>query len=244
MTYSTKKNIKSACIIGSTSEVAISICIELAKTGCIRFHLISRIANDNKELISLLRDSYKAAVTTEELNLETNMNCYLKIASYDLYLITIGYLGDTQIANKNIQESLRIAWINYNGLIPILFEITKSDRVSKPGRLWVFTSVAGDRGKASNYQYGASKAALSVFCEGLLMRCVDKPFCVRVIKAGFISTTMSKDKAPKFLSISPKAVAKKLLKDPNKRGLEYLPWWWEFIMVIVKLLPVNLVSKM
>ncbi len=244
MSYSPTKNIKSVCIFGSTSEVAISICIELAKSGCKKFHLLSRSVTDNKNLISILRDSYKATVSTQKFNLETNMNYYLEVGSYDLYLITIGYLGDTKTANTDIQESMKIAWVNYNGLIPLLIEITKPERIAQPGRLWVFTSVAGDRGKPSNYQYGAAKAALSIFCEGLLMRCIHKPFNVRVIKAGFMSTSMSINKSPKFLTISPKGIAKQLLKNPNKRGVEYLPWWWSLIMAIVKLLPDTFVSKM
>ena len=239
-----KEKINSACIIGSTSEVAISICIELAKRGCKRFHLLSRSVIANNNLVSILKDSYKATVTTEKFNLVANKQHYLEISCFDLYLCTIGYLGRTELANEDLQESLRIAWVNYYGLLPQIIELTKSKRIEKPGRLWVFTSVAGDRGKSSNYQYGASKAALSIFCEGLIMRCVNKPFSIRVIKAGFISTSMSKGKAPGFLSISPQEVAKKLLKKPNKRGVEYLPWWWKFVMIIVKLLPVRLISKM
>ena len=58
------------------------------------------------------------------------------------------------------------------------------------------SSVAADIGRPSNYHYGASKAALTNFCEGMMLRCNDKPFNIRIIKvAGFISSPMTKGKA-------------------------------------------------
>ena len=62
----------------------------------------------------------------------------------------------------------------------------------------VISSVAGDVGRPSNYFYGASKAALTIFCEGLANYCYQYPFKVRIIKAGFIDTKMTKGKVQKY----------------------------------------------
>ena len=105
------------------------------------------------------------------------------------------------------------------------------------------SSVAADIGRPSNYHYGASKAALTKFCEGLMLRCNDKPFNIRIIKAGYISSPMTA-KAPRFLCTSPTKVASILMNDPFKRGIEYLPWWWQIIMIIVKLIPSRFAAKL
>jgi NAD(P)-dependent dehydrogenase (short-subunit alcohol dehydrogenase family) len=108
----------------------------------------------------------------------------------------------------------------------------------------VFSSVAADRGRPSNYHYGAAKAALTALCEGLLLRSHGKPFAVRIIKAGFMATPMTVGKAPPALCASPESVARDLLRRPNKRGIKYLPWWWSPLMRLIRFLPASIASKL
>ena len=241
------KYFKSALIIGSTSAVAKSICIKLAQKGCKKFHLVCRDLDSNLELFNLLENIYKADVTQEKNDLIYNCspekNFKPKIDFYDLYLITAGALGNPDLARVSISEALKINYINYLGLLPWITEITKKNRLETFGSLWVFTSVASDRGRPSNYHYGSAKAALSIFCEGLLLRCEKKPFSVRIIKSGFISTKMALG-APPFLCVSTNKVADYLMRNPNKRGIEYLPWWWSIIMFFIRHLPRKYASKL
>ena len=231
------RNFKSAFILGSTSTVAKSICIKLAKNGCIRFHLVCKDLKKNIDLVKLLQKKYKAIVTQEENNLLYNCSlddCFKpEIEYYDFYLISVGTLGDEKLARRNFSEALKINYVNYLGILPWLTQITKNNRMEYEGSLWVFTSVASDRGRPSIYHYGAAKAALNTYCEGLLLRCQKKPFSIRIIKAGFMKTPMAL-KAPSFISISTKIVADYLMRRPEKRGIEYLPWWWAIIMFIVR----------
>ena len=108
----------------------------------------------------------------------------------------------------------------------------------------MFSSVAADRGRPSNYHYGAAKAALTALCEGLLLRCHGKPFAVRIIKAGFMATPMTVGKAPPALCASPESVARDLLRRPNRRGIEYLPWWWSPLMRLIRVFPAPLAAKL
>ena len=147
----------------------------------------------------------------------------VQVGEYDLYLITAGSLGDAELARTDAAEALRITAANYAGLIPWLTAIATPERLALPGRLWVFSSVAADRGRPSNYPYGAAKAALTALCEGLLMRCHGAPFAVRIIKAGFMTTLMTVGKATPALCASPESVARDALRCPNRRGSEYLP---------------------
>ncbi len=242
------KSIKSVLVLGSSSHVAKAICIELAKKGCKKFHLICRNSKKNHELKNTLINLYSSSVSEQEVDLLSYVDLKKiiepEVGFYDLYLITAGILGDARLARKEVSEAIKIARVNFISLIPWLTAIVSEQNIKKNSRLWVFSSVAGDIGRPSNYHYGASKSALTTFCEGLLLRCQDKPFCIRIIKAGFMKTPMTRNKAPSILSAETKSVAKILLRNPNKRGVEYLPWWWRYIMLIIKSMPNYLTSKL
>lgn len=240
--------IRSAFVLGSTSEVAKAICRELARRGCERFHLVMRNGEANQQLVVELLQRYGAVVSSEQTDLLADSAVELvrrpEVGEFDLYLITAGALGDAQLARSDAAEALRILAANVGGLIPWITAIATPERLAQPGRLWVFSSVAADRGRPSNYHYGAAKAALTALCEGLLLRCHGKPFVVRIIKAGFMATPMTKGKAPPALCASPESVARDLLRRPNRRGIEYLPWWWSPLMRLIRLLPAPIASKL
>ena len=238
-------NFKSIWVLGSTSEIAISICIELANKGCKKFHLISRKNSDNNFLVRSLKKFRSIEITFEEIDLlEKYDKDIYSVKNYDLYLITAGYLGDSNLASFEEEECAKIINTNFLSLIPFIKNIISPDRLDRFGALWVFSSVAADRGRPSNFVYGAAKAGLTIFCEGLALKYINSKFKVRVLKAGFIDTKMSRGKSPSFLTTKPRAIARYLLKSSNRSGVEYLPGWWRFIMFVVGLLPAKLVSKL
>ena len=240
--------IRSAFVLGSTSPVARAICMELARRGCSRFHLVARDSARNQELAAELEERYGAGVSVQQSDLLADAalepSHRPEVGQFDLYLLTAGSLGDAELARSDAGEAVRFTAANYSGLLPWITAIATPERLARPARLWVFSSVAADRGRPSNYHYGAAKAALTAFCEGLLLRCYGKPFAVRIIKAGFMATPMTVGKAPPALCASPESVAHDLLRSPNKRGIEYLPWWWLPLMLLIRLLPAPLASKL
>ena len=240
--------IRSVFVLGSTSAVARAICLELARRGCSRFHLVARDPARNQQLALELTNQFGAGVSLEQADLLADAalepSHRLEVGDFDLYLITTGLLGDAELARSDADEALRITAANYSGLLPWLTAITTPARLDRPARLWMFSSVAADRGRPSNYHYGAAKAALTTLSEGLLLRCQGKPFAVRIIKAGFMATPMTVGKAPPALCASPESVAHDLLRRPNKRGIEYLPWWWAPLMLLIRLLPAPVASKL
>lgn len=249
MTLARSAKIRSAFVLGSTSVVATAICRELVRSGCRRFHLMARNGHANHALASELMAHQGVGVSLGSLDLlaaamgQPTALPHLE-ESFDLYLITAGSLGDADLARHDPAEALAITAANYSGLLAWLTVIATADRLERPGRLWVFSSVAADRGRPSNYHYGAAKAALTTFCEGLLLRCHGKPFAVRILKAGFMATPMTVGKAPPALCASPEVVARALLRRPDRRGIEYIPWWWSAIMLLVRLLPPALARKL
>jgi len=248
MTNAAQATIRSTFVLGSTSAVARAICLELAREGCRRFHLVVRDPARNQELAAELEQRHGAAVSTEQTDLLADAalepSHRPEVGEFDLYLITAGSLGDAELARSDGSEALRITAANYSGLLPWITAIATPERLARPARLWVFSSVAADRGRPSNYHYGAAKAALTALCEGVLLRCLGKPFAVRIIKAGFMATPMTEGKAPPALCASPESVARDLLRSPNKRGIEYLPWWWAPLMLLIRLLPAPVASKL
>ena len=243
-----EKKFKSVWVLGSNSKVAQSICIELAKKGCKELFLISRDKDQSLNFAEFLKNNYEVKVTIKIIDIKdkefyNNQNNF-KVGDFDLYLITAGYLGNNENAKIDLQETKNIIFNNYFGIIPWINAIATADRIEKKCSLWVFTSVAADRGRPSNYYYGSAKAGLQNFCEGLLASCYGKPFCVRIIKAGFIATPLTLSIAPKSLCIKTSKVAKILLKKPHRRGVEYLPWFWGPIMFFIRKIPIKLVSKL
>ena len=240
--------IKSIWVLGSTSTIAKSLCIELAEKGCKRFHLIARNESQNNLFKMLLLKKYKVVVTTELVDLSKEFNAAkfskLNIDDFDLYFITAGDMGSNNLARDDFIEAQNIVNINFFSLVKWITKITTKKRIFLNSRLWIMSSVAGDRGRPSNYHYGAAKAGLTNFCEGILNSCHDKPFKVRIIKAGYIATRMTLGKAPRSLCAEPKKLVEKLLKKPNKRGIEYFPNWWFLVMFIIKLLPSSLIKKL
>ncbi|MEB3168052.1 MAG: HAD-IB family phosphatase [Synechococcaceae cyanobacterium] len=70
------------------------------------------------------------------------------------------------------------------------------------------------------------------------------PFAVRILQAGYLATPMTEGKAPALLCASPASVARDLLRRPNRRGIECLPWWWNPLMRLMRLLPAAIASKL
>ena len=238
--------INSAFILGSTSEIAKSICIELAKQGCKKFILIARNKSENNIFANGLIEKFNVEVDTRELDLLQIEHKYdqLEIDECDLYLLATGYLGSYKKTTFDKNEAVNIYTADYTGVVLVILKIISTFKNNSQRRIWVLSSVASDKGRPSNYQYGAAKAALNIFCEGLFYLNMNKNLSIRVIKAGFVGTTKTLKIAPHFLCISPQKFAKKLLDNPDKKGIEYLPKWWFMIMKLVRIMPDSVVSKL
>lgn len=237
--------LRSAWVLGSTSTVAIAICRGLAERGCRRFHLLARNHERNQSLAGELRDRFGAEVSCEAIDLLAPQLAQPQLLeSFDLYLVAAGSLGDAERARHDAGEAQAITQANFTGLIPWLTAIVSPERIQQPGALWVFSSVAADRGRPSNYHYGAAKAGLLRFCEGLLLRCHGTPFAVRILKAGFIASPMTDGKAPPLLCARPEQIASDLLRHPRRRGIETIPWWWTPLMALVRRLPARLAARL
>jgi decaprenylphospho-beta-D-erythro-pentofuranosid-2-ulose 2-reductase len=241
--------IRSALILGCTSPISVVLCRHLAEQGCKYFWLVARDPDEIHRLARDLTSRFNVRVGCDQADLLTrgipdNSAYVLQQESFDLYFVAAGYMGDQSLAQNDPIEALHIADVNYSGLLPWINAICTQERLQHSGHLWLMSSVAGDRGRPTNYYYGAAKAALTTLGEGMALRCRNGPFRVRVIKAGYIDTVMTFGQAPPALCASPDDIARGLLKHLDRSGVEYLPSFWGPIMSLVKALPPALARKL
>lgn len=157
----------------------------------------------------------------------------------DALFCSVGYLGDQKKAEQDIRECELIMQANFNGLLPMLTATAQFFKQQRSGSIMVVSSVAGERGRCSNYCYGSSKAAMTAFLSG--MRCSLLPYNVHVmtIKPGYVATRMvAHKKLPPYITASTQRVAKDIVKGFKRRSsVVYTMWLWRFIMGVVRLIP-------
>lgn len=157
----------------------------------------------------------------------------------DALFCSVGYLGDQKKAEQDIRECELIMQANFNGLLPMLTATAQFFKQQRSGSIMVVSSVAGERGRCSNYCYGSSKAAMTAFLSG--MRCSLLPYKVHVmtIKPGYVATRMvAHKKLPPYITASTQRVAKDIVKGFKRRSsVVYTMWLWRYIMGVVRLIP-------
>jgi short-subunit dehydrogenase len=156
-----------------------------------------------------------------------------------------GYLGDQSLAEKDRAEAQRILDTNLLGSVSILTLLADHFERRHAGFLCAVSSVAGDRGRQSNYYYGTAKAGLNVLMQGLRNRLSRSGVQVTTIKPGFVDTAMTFGRPGMFLVASPDAVGRKIVR-AILRGKEecYVPGIWRFIMLIVRSVPEGIFKRM
>ena len=157
----------------------------------------------------------------------------------DALFCSVGYLGDQKKAEQDIRECDLIMQANFNGLLPMLTSTAQYFKQQRSGSIMVVSSVAGERGRCSNYCYGSSKAAMTAFLSG--MRCSLLAYNVHVmtIKPGYVATRMvAHKKLPPYITASTQRVAKDIVKGFKRRSsVVYTMWLWRYIMAVVRLIP-------
>ncbi|CBL45225.1 Predicted oxidoreductase, short-chain dehydrogenase/reductase family [gamma proteobacterium HdN1] len=139
---------------------------------------------------------------------------------------------DLELAQKEIRTNA-LSVIHLCGYAANYFEHRKT------GTIAVITSVAGDRGRKSNYVYGAAKGMVGIFLQGLRNRLSSCGVSVLTIKPGFVDTPMTHefDKTGPLWA-QPEIIGEGIAKAVDKRrNVVYLPWFWSFIMLIIKSVP-------
>ena len=168
-----------------------------------------------------------------------------RLGRMDLALIAHGVLGDQQAAEADFQVAAAILHTNFISTVSLLTWLGNYLQAQRGGTLAVISSVAGDRGRKSNYVYGASKGALNLFLEGLRNRIDRDGVQVLTIKPGFVATPMTAHLPQNALFASPDQIARGIVKAVDRRSdVACLPWFWRWIMLLVCAIPNRLFKKL
>ena len=151
----------------------------------------------------------------------------------------IGYLGEQEKAQSDFSEAQRIMDTNYTGVVSLFNIIADDFEKRRSGFIVGISSVAGDRGRKSNYIYGSAKAALTTYLSGLRNRLYDAQVHVLTVKPGFVATKMTEGMdLPEKLTAQPEEVAEDIYNAQQKeKNVLYTKWMWRWVMLVIKMIP-------
>lgn len=236
---------KNIVIVGATSAIATACAREWAAKGA-RFFLVARNQDRMEQTAADLTARGAASAATYRLDLDTLDEhaamlaaCAAQMDSIDIVLVASGTLPDQAACQNDPAVAVREFHTNALSLIALLTPLANRLEAQRHGVLAVISSVAGDRGRPSNYLYGSAKAALQAFLEGLRARLFKVGVHVLDIKPGFVATPMTEGlPLPGPLVATPEKVAKDIVRAVERRkDVLYTPWFWWGIMLIIRNVP-------
>jgi len=159
--------------------------------------------------------------------------------------LAFGLMHPQEAIDRDPDLAARIIAVNYAGAVSILARLEPRLAAERRGAVVVLSSVAGDRGRPSNFVYGSAKAGLNAYLQGLRARLSRTGVSVTTVKAGFMDTAMTYGLPGMFLVASPEAAAAACLAAAAKRrDTIYFPRFWRLIMAIIKAIPEPLFKRL
>jgi decaprenylphospho-beta-D-erythro-pentofuranosid-2-ulose 2-reductase len=238
-------------ILGATSALAHETAKNFAKDGA-SFVLVGRSAHKLQAISSDL--SVRGAKEVETIEADLNdiprhaeiLEAALKpFAGLDMALVAYGTLGDQQLCEQDVEAALQEFTTNCTSVIALLTLLANYFEPQKRGCIAVISSVAGDRGRQSNYIYGAAKGAVTVFLQGLRNRLAKKGVAVVTIKPGMVDTPMTAHMRKGLLFADAKKVGHGIYEAMLKhKEVAYVPGYWRYVMWIIKSIPEPVFKKL
>jgi decaprenylphospho-beta-D-erythro-pentofuranosid-2-ulose 2-reductase len=240
---------KTVLILGGTSDVGIATARIYAGKGW-RVVLAGR---DEAELVRNTND-LKARYTATDasyfrldiLDVEEFLEGRLSPLP-DTAICVVGLLGDQLLAQQSAKRTRDILRTNFEGPALLFENLARQMTQRGGGTLVGVGSVAGDRGRASNYIYGAAKGGFAIFLSGLRNRLAGTEVRVLTVKPGYIRTRMTAGlKLPNLLTAAPDEVGRAIYRaaEVTKRDVIYVRPIWALLMMIVRNIPEKVFKKM
>jgi decaprenylphospho-beta-D-erythro-pentofuranosid-2-ulose 2-reductase len=232
-------------ILGATSAIARALAVEYARDG--------------HKLILAARDDAHAAAIAADLKVRFGADAvpvHFDASAFDQHaqvfdeilghaqdrlagvIVCFGYMESQARAQAQAAVARRTLDVNLTAAVCMLERFAQALEESQSGFIAAVSSVAGDRGRQSNYIYGAAKAGLSVYLQGLRNRLHGAGVAVITIKPGFIDTQMTFGLPGLFLVASPEKAARAIVRGIRRQqSVVYVPFFWRYIMAAIKAVP-------
>jgi decaprenylphospho-beta-D-erythro-pentofuranosid-2-ulose 2-reductase len=238
-------------MIGATSAIAQEVSRAYAEASGSLYLLgrnRERLEGVAKDL--LVRGAAQVRFDTADLADRTRHEELLSRAweafgTFDAALIAYGVLPDQRACETDAAKTDEAITSNFTSVASWLTLLANRFEGQGSGTLAVISSVAGDRGRASNYVYGASKGALTIFLQGLRNRLHRRGVNVLTVKPGFVDTPMTAHLQKGFLFASPERVGRRIFNAVEKgKDVVYVPCFWRWIMLVIRHLPECLFKRL
>jgi len=236
-------------LLGASSDIASALATKFASEGY-AVQLAARNAQRLQPIRSDLAIRYNCACTLHEFDAEqpaTHAAFFSSLPAIpDITISVFGYLGDQVKGESDWSECQRILMVNYTGAVSILNIAANEYAARGAGIIVGISSVAGERGRQSNYLYGSAKAGFTAYLSGLRNRLFHKNVHVLTVQPGFVYTRMTEGMPlPKLLTSTPALVANTVFTAiRKKKNVIYVKWFWRWIMLIIKSIPEFMFKKL
>ncbi|MCI5222047.1 MAG: SDR family oxidoreductase [Candidatus Electrothrix sp. AR4] len=229
-------------IIGAKSDIAQAVARKYAENGY-DLYLAARQADELELFANDLKIRTQQDVRCVELDIldyAAHQAFYNALKEKPSGVISaVGYLGEQEKGQSDFDEAQKIINTNYTGVVSLLNIIADAFEQRGNGFIVCISSVAGDRGRKSNYLYGSAKAALTAYLSGLRNRLAGVDVQVLTVKPGFVATKMTEGMdLPEKLTAQPEQVAEDIYQAQRKgKDVLYTKWIWRWVMLVIKLIP-------
>lgn len=239
-------------VAGATSAIARAVAAELARRG----HALVLAARDLAEADALATDlrlrhgvaARGAAFDALDFASHAAFAADLIAAeggALEGVVVAFGWMGDAERARHEADEARRTIDVNFTAVVSLLTPLADHLERRGAGFACVVSSVAGDRGRQSNYVYGAAKGGLSVYLQGLRNRLFPAGVRVVTVKPGFVDTRMTFGLPGTFLVAPPERVAAGIVKAIERGADEvYLPGFWRPVMMAIRAVPERIFKRL
>jgi decaprenylphospho-beta-D-erythro-pentofuranosid-2-ulose 2-reductase len=243
--------LKKILVIGATSAIA-EHCARIWAGRGDALYLVAR----NEERLKTIAADLKVRGTAQIDTYCTDLNdmdshaaildtAEAAMGGIDIVLIAHGTLSNQKSCEQSVEETLSEIKTNALSTISLLTLIANRFEAKQAGTIAVISSVAGDRGRASNYVYGSAKAMVTAFTSGLRQRLHKSNVAVVTIKPGFVDTPMTAELKKGLLWAKPAAVAATIVKAIDAKSSEvYVPAFWRAVMLGIQAIPNQFFKKL
>ncbi|HEX3986559.1 MAG TPA: SDR family oxidoreductase [Acidobacteriaceae bacterium] len=237
--------------LGATSAIAEATLRRMAEEGA-SFFLVARNAAKLAAVSADLVTRGAAVAVGEVADLDDTAGhpallsrAVGALGGLDIALLAHGVLGDQPRAEQDYRAAEAVLRTNFLSAVSLVTWLANYFEAERRGTIAVISSVAGDRGRKSNYVYGASKGGLNVFLDGVRNRIDRAGVQVLTIKPGFVATPMTAHLPRNALFAQPAEVARYVLRGiDRRRDVVYAPPFWGLIMLVVRSIPGRIFKRL